>query len=337
MSSFELEYDSSLLYMAIKDIEIAKIELDNLNSQVNSLASINPPSFENTGALNSVKELTNSIITDINGVTSLLVTTSSKIALIDNKFASMLARLSQDPRLTKNFEVNQFEKSIYNELFNDYLTYGGSQMDFTNVDSPNFYNYIKLVNQYYPNNNKKEILANLNAMEIGGCGYITLATAIINSYSGKASKFKDDWGFDIYYRDRHNQLQPNVNLVAAAVMLKVDKAGGGSANIVGGTYFSERQEILENANINPTNVRAYHIDTDEQVRRELNNGNICELCASDYTFTDGESYKDARHSMIITGIKENGNLIVSTWGEQREIEVTSLDKDYNLNVYKEVK
>ena len=99
-------------------------------------------------------------------------------------------------------------------------------------------------------------------------------------------------------------------------------------------------EIIEKYYGRNNNINNYK----EQIKENLDKGNLISLSATDYTLYHADANnniiqnaevvanENAPHAMTITGINDNGDLIVSTWGGKYILDLDSVDPNFGLAI-----
>lgn len=99
-------------------------------------------------------------------------------------------------------------------------------------------------------------------------------------------------------------------------------------------------EIIEKYYGRNNNINNYK----EQIKENLDKGNLISLSATDYTLYHADAnnniiqnaevvaIENAPHAMTITGINDNGDLIVSTWGGKYILDLDSVDPNFGLAI-----
>ena len=127
--------------------------------------------------------------------------------------------------------------------------------------------------------------------------------------------------------------------------------GSSKRNI--GTNQNIRNKILDSDRYNNSNIELNIIkeknslstfNFDNLIRAAIDDGKVIELSAYDYTLYQVDEnnnrdnskvpleYKSASHAMTITDINQNGDYIVSTWGEKYALDPLSLDPQFGIAI-----
>lgn len=131
----------------------------------------------------------------------------------------------------------------------------------------------------------------------------------------------------------------------------------GSSKRNTGTTVEDRNTILDsnkfkNLNIDLKVLKEYYgtsnpnINYYSLVKSEIEKGNVVSLSATNYTlyYTDSDNnivtsdgrdpiiMKNAPHAMTITDVTDDGNYVVSTWGDKYILDIKSLDNTYGLDL-----
>lgn len=242
-----------------------------------------------------------------------------------------------DRYITDPESLSEYEKYMIDEVFKQF-------QDFEYVKNDGNFIAFTLKNA---SNGGCGIAANAN-----------IIASIYSSIPDGESKFYDKYGFPLYYEEENGTKHTNFNLLFTKLYLNA-LTYDSNMSLLGESENRGRIPILDDINMYadvfikgyglPTGAIAtylqdeladdFSIDTKVMFREtgiEVYQSNIddydyCMICAHGFclkpyddaaikTFgTDELDYKNAGHCMFITGISENGNYLVSSWGVQFEL------------------
>lgn len=242
-----------------------------------------------------------------------------------------------DRYITDPESLSEYEKYMIDEVFKQF-------QDFEYVKNDGNFIAFTLKNA---SNGGCGIAANAN-----------IIASIYSSIPDGESKFYDKYGFPLYYEEENGTKHTNFNLLFTKLYLNA-LTYDSNMSLLGESENRGRIPILDDINMYadvfikgnglPTGAIAtylqdeladdFSIDTKVMLREtgiEVYQSNIddydyCMICAHGFclkpyddaaikTFgTDELDYENAGHCMFITGISENGNYLVSSWGVQFEL------------------
>lgn len=227
--------------------------------------------------------------------------------------------------------------------------YGGRQagpMGATGDERDELYD---IVRKYYPNMTDDEIKDYLSKLNDEGCGYVAIANSIFAEFEGKEDLFEEKFGFPMY-DEKTGKLNYNMlvtDLYAATDNHNhsfwpwggdtVDPNEDASATDGWGTNEKSRKyrtelylkdkgidcSINNNIKVTPENFSNY--DDGHVIMRAENfdlvdeNGNV--------------THVDEGHAMTVTGVTDDGRLIVSSWGQKYYIDPNAKGCHYDYAYY----
>ena len=154
-----------------------------------------------------------------------------------------------------------------------------------------------------------------NDMNKEGCGYVAIANTIFAYYIGKEKEFENAFGFPMYYNG-----DLNYDAVIVDIYSKYDN------KTQSGTYAKDREKILEdymkNKGVEVDVQINQNLDTKE-IKKHINQGEHVLI-----SYHQGKMYDENNdvhiinggHSMEVTGVTDDGRLIVSSWGKKYYID-----------------
>ena len=167
-----------------------------------------------------------------------------------------------------------------------------------------------IVRKYHPDWSTKRIREYLNELNSEGCGYVAMINTIFLYYNGREEEFEKTFGFPMY---------KNGDLNYDELLTDFYCAEDDTSN-ADGTTASDRERMWE------------HYCKDHGVKAEVKNVNITTETYSEMA-TKGQivvalrpnylydeygrevDNRDSGHAMTVTGITDDGRLIVSSWGK----------------------
>lgn len=247
----------------------------------------------------------------------------------------------------------------------DGMYYGANQQapDFWQYINEDEYNsYLDIVQSYFPDMTRDEAKAYLKKLRQESCSYVSMINSIFEYYEGRPEEFEETFGYsmyneegqynfnallvDLYCQEDNHCAYGDVDAVNLAEDLKwVDYDGDGNGNWVeyghGVTEENMKyrwEQYCANHGIDVNYEIGLSI-TPETYADYAQDGMVSISCDG-FTLYDSEgnaSKYDFCHCMTITGVSENGNYIVSSWGEKYELnpdEITGSTAVYEVISYK---
>lgn len=234
--------------------------------------------------------------------------------------------------------------------------YGGDQGSPQNASRAEKDEYYKIFRRHHPDVklSDKDFDKYLRKLNSEGCGYVSMVNMIFLHFAGRPEEFEKTFGFpmmdkngnynfnyllvDIYAEmdnydesGKYNKYNDYDGLFKDGIWFLYDPykdtTGSGTSPEVRETYIERYMsehglhcDNVVNVPVTPQNYQDY-INEGKQVTVSYRHGNI---------YTDPECtnphYLNGGHSMLITGVTDDGKFIVSSWGE-----MYYLDPDEVLN------
>ncbi len=200
---------------------------------------------------------------------------------------------------------------------NDPPNYGGNQSNakkrWINGDREEIRQVVK---KYYPKYTDEEIEEFLIGMAAEGCGYMALTNTIFGHFAGKEQEFEEVFGFPMYDENGN----PNYDLVMVDLYCSEDNKNSE------GTSIDSRENIWENY-LNDRGVKVDVVNYDKltvEKFEDLSSDGEIIVAVKPIRLRD-ENGKivediDGGHAMVVTGVTEDGMLIVSSWGRKYYID-----------------
>ena len=219
-----------------------------------------------------------------------------------------------------------------NTPFDDNGQYGGDQGSPERYDkkSDHFKEMADIIRKYHPDWSDDKIKKYLEQMNNEGCGYVAICNTILSAFEGREDLFEETFGFPMY--DDNHEL--NYDLLLCDLYASTDNHheglfGGDSTSLfnwpfnVGTDEESRRYRTklyLQDKGIDVI------IDNDVKFEPskfdQYSNGSII-MRAEEFVMTDDSGNKvtvNGGHAMTVTGVTEDGKLIVSSWGKKYYID-----------------
>lgn len=254
------------------------------------------------------------------------------------------------------------------KLYGD-LLFGGSQkypyIEYSNGDTT----YADIVRRYYPEMSEFSIKFNLKDMAQVGCGYTALANYIFESYKDKPQQYEEDFGFPMYYENYEGKCLPSVGYLLTDIYfysnknnVLLERNGVNNGDLedgrlsAHGVVYEDEVRILnsdryKNANLEMVTIEDFYGETSsfadyqDKIKEALDNGNAIEFDATNYTLykidennnvSKSKEMVNAPHAMTITEVTEDGDYIVSSWGEKYVLDASSVDENFGLYEFKQI-
>ncbi len=162
-------------------------------------------------------------------------------------------------------------------------------------------------------------------IEDHGCGFVTMANIIADFYKDNPVEFERIYGFPLYDTNEDGNKVFNYDYILLDIFLKNKTKDDKQYDVRTSNY----EEILRNSFPSQTvSVQTTPRDISiETYKQYIKSGNYqyASIAVSDYSLkpygnnTDKAMSSKGGHLMTITGISENGNFIVSSWGKEWEL------------------
>ena len=184
--------------------------------------------------------------------------------------------------------------------------------------------YYKICNKYGVTRDRDVNLQLVN-MEEHGCGFITMVNIIADYYKNNPTLFEQTYGFPLYDVTENGERVINYDLLLVDIYLRNNTGGLHNLSVDTDAY----EDVLARSFVNQ-NVSVDLCPKDmsiETYRAAMESGNyqyasiaVSKYKLEPYGINPEKAYKsNGGHLMTITGISENGNFIVSSWGFEWEL------------------
>lgn len=150
-----------------------------------------------------------------------------------------------------------------------------------------------------------------------GCGYMALTNTVFVEYANRPEEFEKTFGFPMYEVDADDNMSYNFDYLVADLY-------NSSGNIDSGIWASDGKNILNN--YLESKEAGVRISTDENkaesVEEAMKTGQVILeqspviLYNMDENRTERMNVSGAGHAITVTGFTDDGEYIVSSWGQQ---------------------
>ena len=201
--------------------------------------------------------------------------------------------------------IKQFEGRLQNPAFTngEYGGYQGSPRE-------NWTDVRDIVKKYHPEWSNRKIKKYLEKLNNEGCGYVAMVNTIFLKYKGREDEFEKTFGFPMYKEDG------SLNYDALITDFYTSKDDPKST----GTGVTSRENMWEsycrehgvNVDVRSVNVTASNFN--EMSKK----GQIVVGLGPCYLYDENGKRVFAAnggHAMTVTGVTDDGRLIVSSWGK----------------------
>ena len=188
---------------------------------------------------------------------------------------------------------------------------------------------------------KNVMFSLLNTLKNQACGHTVITNWICEDYSSNPQEFEDKYGYPLFVENENGELTYNYEVLLVDTFLESNEQflsdnitedgfvmDNPDASIHADEMVSRYSQILGE---DVEGVVVQHDVSVETYQKYLEEG-YNQVCVAAYRFdmlpygsnTSSEMYMAARdtedgHWMTVTGISENRNLIVSSWGQEWEL------------------
>ena len=247
------------------------------------------------------------------------------------------------------FDNNKIDVDIFGDYALKTNQYGGNQGIFVD-DAFSLLKDEKIINmikEYFPNATMEDCELYLKKICNVGCGYVALVNTLFKEYQGREEEFEKVFGFPMYDIDEFGIMYYNYEYLVLDYYNYVWRNSGYTIKELysshGGFIAEEFVEFLKdkyNVDCNIGNYSEFNLsdmfnkpfrDIDAlEIYNKLSSENESIIfCASgfDLYYPDGSLFADniGGHAMLVTGITDSGDLIVSSWGMQFFVDLDSID------------
>ena len=203
--------------------------------------------------------------------------------------------------------------NIFGDYNLDSVQFGGSQSDLPNAYSNQY--VIDILQKYFPDSNMEEKIALLDKAGATGCGYTAVTDFVFKDFEGNEKGFYDTFGYPMYeFKKNGDEITVDYNYEPLIMDLYCycnsdsGKFNIGETTLRGcGTNLDTLKQMVEYL------TKQYNVTIE-------NSSDL--VFVGDYGYSlydlDGSLYVDdgGSHIMVVTGIDEDGNKLVSSWGNK---------------------
>lgn len=211
--------------------------------------------------------------------------------------------------------------------------FGGSQMNARDLEEKQG-EFLELLKAKFPHKSEaelKELLANLTAE---ACGYVAVVNAFFMNYTGTPGDFEKTFGFPMYVTLSDGTRVVNhdaliLDFYASTVYWKQNADGtlyyNENTNLTGTNLYSRHYRIDKyfgekgfSITINP--VKGISAEVYKEYATEGKPVLLTMIPVKMVNISNGQSFSSEQgHIVLVTGVAENGNLLVSSWGWEWEV------------------
>jgi hypothetical protein len=234
--------------------------------------------------------------------------------------------------------------------FDDNGQYGGNQGSPMLARGDKRDDLYEIVRKYYPDMTDEEIADYLKKLNDEGCGYVAICNTIFAEFDGQEERFEEIFGFPMY--DENGELNYD--------MLVTDLYAATDNHNQSGVWFWASDSVDPNEDASATDgwgtnekSRKYRTELylkDKGIDVKIDNS--IKVTADNFSnYSDGHVIMrgdhfelipvnggdpvkvDEGHAMTVTGVTEDGLLIVSSWGQQYYIDPNATGCSYDYAYY----
>lgn len=212
--------------------------------------------------------------------------------------------------------ILEFSGELANPAFDDDGQYGGRQQS----PRENWREMAEIVRKYYPNASDWKVIKILKKLRKEGCGYVAMINTLFLRFKGREDEFESQFGFPMYVNG-----ELNYDALVTDFYCAYDDPHSN------GTRYDSREEMFEAyCRDHSIVVDVHNVQVTAESFNELRrNGEIVVGLGPVILYdADGKRVVNSGggHAMTVTGVTDDGRLIVSSWGR-----TYYLDRD--LSVY----
>ncbi|WP_035767393.1 hypothetical protein [Butyrivibrio sp. NC2002] len=268
------------------------------------------------------------------------------LELIANTYLETEARLTGNTTKQSKYakEISRLLKErntsmVESDVFREDGEYGGDQGRVREIagNDAEFKEAYEWIKKIYPGLTEEEAKAMLDYATQKGCGYVAMCNSIFQEFAGKEDEFEKIFGFPYYDENgnvNHERLFIEMYTTAYRDGINIGKDGYPQ-----GTGPESRMDILNNylkdKNITATSTQNVKM-TPEDIEKYTRNGKYVLIGAHPdgpngtdeemlYNMDGSEYGPIGAHCMMVTGVTDDGKIIVSSWGREYYLEMSEMD------------
>ena len=210
-------------------------------------------------------------------------------------------------------------------VFNENGEYGGNQENpaIRFETDPEFQNYTRNLLSGMTDDEIRIYLNNYNSV---GCGYMATANCILAEYANKPDEFQNIFGFPLYIREADGSIHPNFEILAISIYYYCGRDGRNGKKNKGIFPKDAIEKYLTPKDVDVTVSRTKKFPSIDDIRKDLEIAPVPLSLNPCIMYDANEIRKETgAHAITVTGITENGDLIVSSWGVKYTVKRSDYD------------
>ena len=233
---------------------------------------------------------------------------ASELRREGRRLTTLSTSMNQCVTLYKTAEnhIKEFQGELQNPAFTN-GEYGGDQAS----PRENWKEVRDIVKKYHPDWSDRKIKKFLDTLNSEGCGYVALVNTIFLKYKGRADEFEKTFGYPMYKKNGE------LNYDALITELYLEKDDPKRS----GTTCDDLETMWEDyCRAHGVGVDVRNVDVTASNYKDLVKDGQINVLLKPTTLYDENgkvvfNVKDAGHWMTVTGVTDDGRLIVSSWGD----------------------
>ncbi len=233
----------------------------------------------------------------------------------------------------KKRKITPYE--VDNIVFDADGSYGGDQGSAMNLSWERQLELWEIVKRNNPNISMS-MTDYFKIMNSEGCGYVSMANVVFQQYIGREADFERDFGYPMYHDG-----DLNYDAMIADIYSRYDDKNKSGTNPGDRAYILQDflaqhgidVKVETGLKLNPIEV-TQNLDNGNPVLIRVRYGNLYKMDSNGNLVSP--HYIDGGHSMEVTGVTEDGYIIVSSWGEKYYVKPDEIINDRTLVEYEVV-